>query len=99
MAPAAAASSGSGGGGLLVAAACGDRQGSSGGGASGGGGVAGPNFLFTVHLFCCVSEASPCAMSTLPTHVCRVLHTAKLLLYAIWALPCAPGTRQTTRFR
>ena len=32
----------------------------------------GPIFLFTVHLFCCVLEASPCAMSTLPTHVCRV---------------------------
>ena len=99
MAPAAAASSGSGGGGLLVAAACGGRQGSSGGVRAAAGVWPGPIFLFTVHLFCRVSEASPCAMSTLPTHVCRVLHTAELLPCAIWALSCAPGTWHTTRFR
>ena len=98
MAPAAAASSGSGGGGLLVAAACGGRQGSS------GGGVAGPNFfIYCSFILPCVGSFAVCHEhfndTCMPCARCRVLHTAKLLPCAIWALPCAPGTRQTTRFR
>jgi len=105
MAPtAAAASSGGGGGGLLVAAACAGRQGSSSGGAAGGGAVAGPGFFYLCSfIFPCVGSFAVChehfTDTCMPCARCRVLHTAKLLLCAIWALPCAPGTRQTTRFR
>ena len=60
-------------------------------------------FIYCSFILPCVGNYAMChehfTGRSMPCARCRVLHTAKLLPCAIWALPCAPDTRQTTRFQ